>query len=186
MYSELKMASAHEKIMRRHFRFIAKIIRKSPCLSPERMMMGSPKLIWRRDDYKIDLKPNTWNPAFGKTIAMYLEDRAIQLYIYAIERKQETDLDDPKSLIRAMLSFEGTQAEMNQTDSWMEFLTYSKALWERVVQYGQFQPINSQETVQERRTRISNTFAMEIPKNYIKEHGGRRKLLQIIRNKIEN
>ena len=54
------------------------------------------------------------------------------------------------------------------------------------MQYGQFQPINSQETEQERRVRISNTFAMEMPKDYIKEHGGRRKLLQIIRNKIEN
>ena len=43
----------------------------------------------RRDDYEIDLKPNTWNPAFGKTMAMYLEDRAIQLYDYAIVRKKE-------------------------------------------------------------------------------------------------
>ena len=75
---------------------------------------------------------------------------------------------------------------MNQPGSWMEFLTNSKALWERVVQYKQSQPINSQETEQERRARISNTFAMEIPKSYIKEHGGRRQLLQTIRNKIEN
>ena len=30
------------------------------------------------------------------------------------------------------------------------------------------------------------TFAMEIPKGYIKEHGGKRQLLQIIRNKIAN
>ena len=85
-----------------------------------------------------------------------------------------------------MLSFEGTQAEMNQPGSWMEFLTNSKAFWERVVQYGQFQSINSQETEQERRVRRSNTFAMEIPKDYIQRHGGRRQLLQIIRNKIEN
>ena len=42
--------------------------------------------------------------------------------------------------------FEGTQAEMSQPGSWMELITNSKALWERVVQYGQFQPINSQET----------------------------------------
>ena len=67
-------------------------------------MMGSPKLIWRRDDYEIDLKPNTWNPAFGKTIAMYLEDRAIQLYYYAIVRKREIDLGNPKSIIRTILS----------------------------------------------------------------------------------
>ena len=147
MRSEMKMASAYEKIMRRHFRFIAKIVNKSPRLGPERMMMGSPTLIWRGDDYEIDLKPKTWNPAFGKTIAKYLEDH-------------------PKSIIRAMLSFEGTQAEMSQPGSWMEFITNSKALWERVVQYGQFQPINSHETEQERRVRRSNTFAMEIPKGY--------------------
>ena len=101
-------------------------------------------------------------------------------------RKKETDLGDPKSIIRAMLSFEGTQAEMSQPGSWMELITNSKALWERVVQYGQFQPINLQETEQERRIRRSNTFAMEIPKDYIQRHGGRRQLLQIIRNKFEN
>ena len=70
--------------------------------------------------------------------------------------------------------------------SWMEFITNFKALWERVVQYGQFQPISLQETEQERRERRSNTFAMEIQKDYIRRHGGRRQLLQIIRNKIEN
>ena len=61
------MASAHEKIMRRHFNFVAKIIKKSPSLSPERMMMGSPKLIWQRDVFEVELKPDTWNPAHGKT-----------------------------------------------------------------------------------------------------------------------
>jgi hypothetical protein len=186
MRKELKMASAHEKIMRRHFRFIAKIIDKSPNLSPERMMMGSPKLVWRGDDHQIDLKPDTWNPAFGKTIAMYLEDRAIQLYYYAIVLEEETDLHDPKSIIRTMLSYEGTQAEMTQPGSWMEMITESNILWERVVQYGQFQPFNKQETEQERRKRRSNTFAIEIPKDYIQKHGGRRSLLQIIRQKIED
>ena len=92
---------------------------------------------------------------------MYLEDRAIQLYDYAIVQKKETDLSDQKSIIRAMLSFEGTQVEMSQPGSWMEYITNSKILWERVVQYGQFQPINLQETEQERRERRSNTFAME-------------------------
>ena len=67
MQRELKMASAHEKIMRRHFKFVAKIIKKSPSLSPERMMMGSPKLIWQRDVFEVELKPDTWNPAHGKT-----------------------------------------------------------------------------------------------------------------------
>ena len=76
--------------------------------------------------------------------------------------------------------------EMNQPGSRMELITKSKALWERVVQYGQFQPISIQETEQERRKRRSNTFAMEIQKDYIQRHGGRRKLLQIISHKIEN
>ena len=117
---------------------------------------------------------------------MYLEDRAIQLYYYAIVLEEETDLHDPKSIIRTMLSYEGTQAEMTQPGSWMEMITESNILWERVVQYGQFQPFNKQETEQERRKRRSNTFAIEIPKDYIQKHGGRRSLLQIIRQKIED
>mgnify|MGYP001433619307 CR=1 FL=1 len=63
---------------------------------------------------------------------------------------------------------------------------YSNDLWERVVQYGQFQPINKQETEYERRKRRGNTFAMEIPENFIHDHGGRRRLLQLIRQKIED
>ena len=59
-----------------------------------------------------------------------------------------------------MLTYEGTQAEMAQSGTWMEMITESNILWERVVQYGQFQPINKQETEQERRKRRSNTFAM--------------------------
>lgn len=186
MRDELKMASAHEKIMRRHFRFIAKVINRSPILSPERMMMGSPKLVWRRDDHQIDLKPDTWNPAFGKTMAMYLEDRAIQLYHYVFVKEEETDLQDVNAIIRTLLSYEGTQAEMSQPGSWMEMITESNDLWERVVQYGQFQPINKQETEYERRKRRGNTFAMEIPENFIHDHGGRRRLLQLIRQKIED
>ena len=56
-----------------------------------------------RCNYEIDLKPKTWNPAFGKTIAMYLEDRAIQLYDYAIVQKKETDLGDPNQLFEQCL-----------------------------------------------------------------------------------
>ena len=117
---------------------------------------------------------------------MYLEDRAIQLYHHAMVEKKETDLHDPKSIIKTMLSYEGTQMAMTQQNSWMDMITESYVLWERVVQYGQFQPINKQETEQERRKRRSNTFAIEIPKDYIQKHGGRRSLLQIIRQKIED
>ena len=38
-----------------------------------------------------------------------------------------------------------------QPGSWMEMITESNDLWERVVQYGQFQPINKQETSTEQR-----------------------------------
>ena len=48
------------------------------------------------------------------------------------------------------------------------------------MQYGQFQPINKQETEQEKRKRRNNTFGMELPKDFIREHGGKRKLIQII------
>ena len=35
-------------------------------------------------------------------------------------QKKETDLHDPKSIIKTMLSYEGTQMAMTQQDSWME------------------------------------------------------------------
>ena len=106
---------------------------------------------------------------------------------YAMVQKKETDLHDPKSIIKTMLRHEGTQMAMTQQDSWMEMITESNALWEREVQYGQFQPINKQETEQEKRKRRNNTFGMELPKDFIREHGGKRKLIQIIRvrHKIE-
>ena len=39
--------------------------------------------------------------------------------------------------------------------------------------YGQFQPIDKRETEQERRRRRSDTFAVEMPKDYIRTHWGR-------------
>ena len=184
MQRELKMASAHEKIMRRHFKFVAKIIKKSPSLSPERMMMGSPKLIWQRDVFEVELKPDRWNPAHGKTTARYLEDRAIQLYYHVYVKKEDTDLGDPKAIIRALLSFQGTQAEMIQQSTWMEMIIGSFELWERVVIYGQFQPIDAGETDQERRKRRNNTFAKQ-PTEYIQEIGSKGQLLRIIRHRVK-
>ena len=185
MQREFKMASALEKIMRRHFRFIAKIINKSPKLSPERMMMGSPKLKWCRNDAEVDMKTDTWNPAHGKTTAMFLEDRAMQLYYYIFVLEKETDLANPKSIIRALLSYEGTQAEMTQPNTWMEMITETPELWERVVIYGQFQTIDKQENEQQKRNRRNNTFAIEIPeKYYARQNLNRSRLLQKIRHEI--
>ena len=61
----------------------------------------------------------------------------MQLYYYIFVLEKETDLANPKSIIRALLSYEGTQAEMTQPNTWMEMITESTELWERVVQYGQ-------------------------------------------------
>ena len=75
---------------------------------------------------------------YSLTTARYLEDRAIQLYYHVYVQKEDTDLGDPKAIIRALLSFQGTQAEMIQQSTWMEMIIGSFELWERVVIYGQF------------------------------------------------
>ena len=149
------------------------------------MMMGSPKLKWCRNDAEVDMKTDTWNPAHGKTTAMFLEDRAMQLYYYIFVLEKETDLANPKSIIRALLSYEGTQAEMTQQNTWMEMITETPELWERVVIYGQFQTIDKQENEQQKRNRRNNTFAIEIPKEYYdSQYLTRSRLLQKIRHEI--
>ena len=87
-------------------------------------------------------------------------------------------------LTRALLSFQGTQAEMIQQSTWMEMIIGSFELWERVVIYGQFQPIDAGETDQERRKRRNNTFAKQ-PTEYIQEIGSKGQLLQIIRHRVK-
>ena len=58
-----------------------------------------------------------------------MEDRAIQLYHYVFVKEEETDLQDVNAIIRTLLSYEGTQAEMSQPGSWMEMITESNDLW---------------------------------------------------------
>ena len=105
------------------------------------------------------------------------------LHIFVLEK--ETDLANPKSIIRALLSYEGTQAEMTQPNTWMEMITETPELWERVVIYGQFQPIDKQENEQQKRNRRNNTFANEISEEYYaRQYLNRSRLLQKIRHEI--
>ena len=55
---------------------------------------------------------------------------------------------------------------MTQPNIWMEMITETPELWERVVIYGQFQTIDKQENEQQKRNRRNNTFAIEIPEKY--------------------
>ena len=107
------------------------------------------------------MKTDTWNPAHGKTTAMFLEDRAMQLYYQIFVLEKETDLADPKSIIRALLNYKGTQAEMTQPNTWMEMITETPELWERVVIYGQFQTIDKQENEQQKRNRRNSKQGRE-------------------------
>ena len=184
------MAPALEKIMRRTITFITKIIKKSPQRSPERMLMGSPKLIWKKDELTIPLQYDTWNPGYAKTIAMYFEERAMQLYYHVKIRKLPTNLHDPEQIIRALLGFEGNMAFMSFADhrkgapTWMELIMDSPALWERVVKYGQFQPIDPEETEQMMRQRRKNTFPKTVPNEIINENGGRSAFIRTIRERV--
>lgn len=184
------MAPALEKIMRRTITFITKIIKKSPQRSPERMLMGSPKLIWKKDELTIPLQYDTWNPGYAKTVAMYFEERAMQLYYHVKIRKSPTNLHDPEQIIRALLGFEGNEAFMSFADrrrgapTWMELIMDSPALWERVVKYGQFQPIDPEETEQMMRQRRKNTFPKTVPNEIINEHGGRSAFIRTIREHV--
>ena len=140
--------------------------------------MGSPKLIWKKDELIIELQSNTWNPGYAKTVAMYFEERAMQLYYHAIILESPTNIHDPEQIIRALLGFEGNMAFMSMADhrmgapTWMELIMDSPALWERVVKYGQFQPIDPEETEQMMRQRRKNTFPKTVPNDIINGHGG--------------
>jgi len=186
------MAPALEKIMRRTITFITKIIKKSPKRSPERMLMGSPKLIWKTDELTTALHSDTWNPGYAKTVAMYFEERAMQLYYHAKILESPTNIHDPEQIIRALLGFEGNMAFMSMAEyrmeapTWMELIMDSPALWERVVKYGQFQPIDPEETEQMMRQRRKNTFPKTVPTDIINGHGGRSAFIRSIRDDVFN
>ena len=100
------------------------------------------------------------NPGYAKTLAMYFEERAMQLYYHVKILKEPTHIYDTKRIIRALLSFKQTsQFDMTyKHPTWMELMKEEPALWESVVQYGQFQSIPPEETEQMKRQRRKNTF----------------------------
>ena len=69
---EYKMATCAEKIRRRTFGFWKKIICRAPLLSPERMLMGRPCLIWDDNPYT----PQGRSPNYIRTMEKYLTERA--------------------------------------------------------------------------------------------------------------
>ena len=186
------MAPSLEKIMRLTITFITKIIKNSPKQSPERMLMGSPKLVWKKDEMEIDLQGNTWNPGYAKTIAMYFEERAMQLYYHVKILELPTHIQDYKQIIRALLGFQGNMAFMTFEDNrmgaptWMELIIESPKLWECVVKYGQFQPIDHGETEQMKRQRRQNTFPKTVPNDIMNEYGGRSEFIRRIRADVFN
>ena len=66
----------------------------------------------------------------------------------------------------------------------MELIIDSAALWERVVKYGQFQPIDPDETEQMMRQRRKNTFPKTVPNDKINEYGGRSAFIRRIRDDV--
>ena len=78
---------------------------------------------------------------------------AVQLYSIAFSITNTVQYSNPLALYFS--------SEMIQQSTWMEMIIGSFELWERVVIYGQFQPIDAGETDQERRKRRNNTFAKQ-------------------------
>ena len=181
------MATALEQIMRRTIAFVTKVIIKSIPDSPERMMMGSPQLVWKKDDLTKEIKTNNWNPGYAKTLAMYFEERAMQLYYHVKILKEPTHIYDPKRIIRALLSFKQTiQFDMTyKHPTWMELMKEEPALWESVVQYGQFQSIPPEETEQMKRQRRKNTFPKTVPATIVDEYGSIPLFIQKIKEDVQ-
>ena len=154
--------------------------------------MGSPKFIWKKDEMEIDLQGDTWNPGYAKTIAMYFEERAMQLYYHVKILKLPTHIQDYKQIIRALLGFQGNMAFMTFADNrmgaptWMELMIESPKLWECVVTYGQFQQIDHGETEQMKRQRRQNTFPKTVPNDKMNEYGGRSEFIRRIRADVFN
>ena len=76
----------------------------------------------KKDDLTKEIKTNNWNPGYAKTLAMYFEERAMQLYYHVKILKEPTHIYDPKRIIRALLSFKQTsQFDMTyKHPTWME------------------------------------------------------------------
>ena len=179
MLNENKMATCAEKIRRRTFGFWKKIICEAPVLSPERMLMGRPCIVWEGLG-EGEAYPPTRNNGYATTMQKYLTDRAMQIYYYTEVLNKPVEFDQ-KRLMKQLLNFGDTQAERTSQEHWMQIMKESPKLWDWVVKYGQFEPRNDEETDQQRRRRRQNTFAPELPQAFAAQHGG----LAALRNRMK-
>ena len=179
MLNENKMATCAEKIRRRTFGFWKKIICEAPVLSPERMLMGRPCIVWEGLG-EGEAYPPTRNNGYATTMQKYLTDRAMQIYYYTEVLNKPVEFDN-KRLMKQLLNFGDTQAERTSQEHWMQIMKESPKLWDWVVKYGQFEPRNDEETDQQRRRRRQNTFAPELPQGFAAQHGG----LAALRNRMK-
>jgi hypothetical protein len=179
MLNENKMATCAEKIRRRTFGFWKKIICEAPVLSPERMLMGRPCIVWEGLG-EGEAYPPTRNNGYATTMQKYLTDRAMQIYYYTEVLNKPVEFDQ-KRLMKQLLNFGDTQAERTSQEHWMQIMKESPKLWDWVVKYGQFEPRNDDETDQQRRRRRQNTFAPELPQGFAAQHGG----LAALRNRMK-
>ena len=180
LLADYHMCTAKEKIMRKAFNFAAKILTKAPTSSPERMLFGAPTMHWVDGEHKVELKPHGRHQSYANTFARYLEDRAFQLWYYVKVMGKDVGELDYLYVCKALLRFKGTQREMTFDKTWMDLLSESPEIWDHVVRYGQFEPRNPEETDQERRQKRQNSFAPQVPQDYITGMGGRVRLRQII------
>ena len=171
------MATCAEKIRRRTFGFWKKIICRAPLLSPERMLMGRPCLIWDDNPYT----PQGRLPNYTRTMEKYLTERALQLYYYTEILHKPVDFDH-KALLKQMLNFGTTTADRASQEHWIHTMRFSPEKWDWIVKYGQFEPTPATMTEQEKRQKRQNTFAPEVPKNWIRQNGG----IAILRNRMRN
>ena len=175
MLNENRMATCGEKIRRRTFGFWKKIISKAPLLSPERMLMGMPYILW--DDQVFQQEGRARN--YAKTMTRYLTERALQLYYYTEILGKLVDFDH-KALIKQLLRFEKT--DRTSQENWMRIIKVSPKQWDWVIKYGQFEPEGEETTEKEKRKKRQNTFAPEVPTGWIQQNGGMTALRQRMRN----
>jgi hypothetical protein len=172
MLAGFKMGTCMEKISRHCFGFWGKTITSAPMDSYERMLLGTPVMQWVdgvQDDGSDNMR-TLWADGrpynHANWMAKCLEQRAIQLYYYAEVLKKPINIDY-KLLLRKMLMFEGTQMEMTDEKNWMDIIKDSPKMWLRAIKFGQFEPINEEESEADRRRKRQNYFAPTVPTAFI-------------------
>ena len=172
---EFKMATCLEKIMRRCFRFIGKIVMSTISQSPtpqrpEKMLMGYPLLKSIIDeDNQTELPFHARKPKFADTLQYYLTTRAFQMHHHVDVENKDTECDfDNIRFQKALLRYEGNQSDMNQDETWGDIIRNDEENFERLVIFGQFNNVDKNESLQLKRQRRQNTFAAQVPHSYIR------------------